>query len=125
MKAPPVAQKPRKTGGLREVVVQRPINCSLPDPSGADASNRVRCPNCKQFHLRPGYCQALDPINREKYPEMWAKNVTDNCFPGDIVGPGVDDGICEVCGASFPKKRLDARYCSPACREKASRKEKE
>lgn len=29
--------------------------------------------------------------------------------------------ICEYCGKEFGGKRSDARYCSPACRVKASR----
>ncbi len=48
----------------------RPANCdaSIHD---ADAAEKVRklCPNCNQFHLRPGYCQALDPINAGEYPQ--------------------------------------------------------
>jgi hypothetical protein len=42
----------------------RPLNCA------ADLGATARCPNCKQIHLRPGYCQALDPINAAKYPEF-------------------------------------------------------
>ena len=29
--------------------------------------------------------------------------------------------ICVQCGASFPAKRSDARFCSPACRQRAKR----
>ncbi len=29
-----------------------------------------RCPNCNQFHLRPGYCQALNPVNAHLYPSV-------------------------------------------------------
>jgi hypothetical protein len=40
----------------------RPLNCDIPDPYDADLDEktRKRCPDCKQFHLRPGYCQARD-----------------------------------------------------------------
>ncbi len=29
--------------------------------------------------------------------------------------------VCEACGEEFQPKRFDARYCSPACRQKAYR----
>lgn len=46
---------------LREVTKMRPLNCD-PGPHDADAPEKIRtrCPDCNQFHLRPGYCQAKD-----------------------------------------------------------------
>jgi hypothetical protein len=32
----------------------------------------IRCPYCRQFHLRLGYCQALNPVNAALYPQVWA-----------------------------------------------------
>jgi Zn finger protein HypA/HybF involved in hydrogenase expression len=29
--------------------------------------------------------------------------------------------ICQQCGQPFPAKRADARFCSPACRQRSSR----
>jgi hypothetical protein len=65
----------RNQTNLREVVKARPLNVQRPDPYDADAEEKLRkrCPDCKRFHLRPGYCQARDPINKEKYPETWGK----------------------------------------------------
>ena len=37
--------------------IARPANC---DPSLGVSSP---CPHCRQMHLRPGYCQALDPVS--------------------------------------------------------------
>lgn len=39
-----------------------PLNVPLPDPYDAelDEKARKRCPECRQFHLRAGYCQARD-----------------------------------------------------------------
>ena len=42
----------------------RPLNCVTM------LGEKERCPYCNQFHLRPGYCQALDPRNAEKYPHL-------------------------------------------------------
>jgi hypothetical protein len=42
----------------------RPMNCD------AKLKEEHLCPDCKQAHLRPGYCQALDPINAGKYPQL-------------------------------------------------------
>ena len=48
-------------GEMHTVWRMRPCNC---DPRvGVDN----RCPHCRQHHLRPGYCQALDPINAAQY----------------------------------------------------------
>ena len=32
--------------------------------------------------------------------------------------------LCEECGAPLEKKRRQARYCSPACKQKAYRRKK-
>lgn len=57
---------------LQEVAKMRPLNVDLPDPYDADRDekHRKRCPNCNQFHLRAGYCQALDPLNKRKCPAV-------------------------------------------------------
>ena len=51
-----------------ETVISRPLNCDH------DLTEKDRCPQCNQYHLRPGYCQALDPINKGKYPGVWGKS---------------------------------------------------
>lgn len=45
-------------------VLARPMNCDF------DTTPEKRCDYCGQNHLRPGYCQALDPRNAEKYPHL-------------------------------------------------------
>src|SRR6185295_14432646 len=47
---------PRKEGVFQVLV--RPMNCD------SSLGTKDRCPHCHQFHLRPGYCQALDPVNK-------------------------------------------------------------
>ena len=47
---------PRKEGVFQVLV--RPMNCD------SALGTKDRCPHCNQFHLRPGYCQALDPVNK-------------------------------------------------------------
>ena len=120
---------------LRFSVKARPLNCA------PEIGDKVRCPRCKQFHLRPGYCQALDPINADKYPEVWAEtaqpviggnaqnhgvetDVTDNLQPeveNATDNQANTDNFCDVCGKSFLAKRRDARFCSAACRKQRSR----
>lgn len=93
-----------------------------------------RCKRCKQVHLRPGYCQALDPINADKYPEYHRKPaITHQPKIEDRTQKG-DDGdrtqnlstrtqkTCEVCGKEFEAKMERAKFCSGACRARASRK---
>ena len=55
--------KERGVTGSRMHTVYRasPFNCDKLLGSGD------KCPNCGQFHLRPGYCQALDPRNAAQY----------------------------------------------------------
>jgi hypothetical protein len=59
--------------GIYKTGSARPLNRSLPDPHNAELDEKFRkpCPDCKQFHLRPGYCQARDEINRDKYLDIW------------------------------------------------------
>ena len=56
------------------------VNC---DPEIGLVGSEDRCPNCRQWHLRPGYCQALDPNYRGAKPA-----VTDN--PGWAESTGGD-----------------------------------
>lgn len=94
-----------------------PLNCE-PGIHDAVANDKVRenCPNCNQFHLRPGYCQALDPINADKYPHL---HVTDS----SVTDNSVTDKICIVCNEPFEAKRADAVICSAACRMRKRRAE--
>ena len=112
---------------------------------------KEKCPECGQFHLRPGYCRALNPhatdvIKRisegEKVgvaeikraagrvgvvPDNSADvpdNVPDNRSVPDnleLSGTSVPDKICEECGSKFQSRRSDAKYCGGACRKKAQR----
>jgi hypothetical protein len=68
MTTPQIMKFPNRA---RISAVVRPQNCE-PSVHDADAAEKARkpCPNCNQFHLRPGYCQALDPINAAKYPHL-------------------------------------------------------
>jgi hypothetical protein len=64
--------------------VTRPANCQT------DLTESKRCPHCKQFHLRPGYCQALDPINAEKYPHLHPDLVNKSPVHGERVNNTVN-----------------------------------
>ena len=130
----------------------RPKNCEV-GVHDADAPDKVRtrCPDCRQFHLRPGYCQAHDPINAHKYPEVWARGretrtpakadpdetlsdtsetdklETDNFETDNETLSGSEtlsetDKSCQGCGVMFRPKRADAAYCSPGCRLKTYRR---
>lgn len=94
----------------------RPLNCDF------ETSLEKRCKHCGQNHLTPGYCQALDPINADKYPEFHQHKKpviveTDN----ETDSISETDKVCSGCGEAFHSKRIDARYCSSACRLKAHR----
>lgn len=52
-------------GRLLESQSARPVNCDL-----SLGVAPKRCPHCGQFHLRPGYCQALDELNADRYPKF-------------------------------------------------------
>jgi hypothetical protein len=137
----PVAARQTHRGSTTMV---RPLNCG----AGETESGR-RCPRCKQFHLRPGYCQALDPINAAQYPEFHVTDkpkmpkrhraetdgvsVTSNesndldvgvTLTEDDVTP-IEDRECDFCGTPYRPKRSTSRYCSPGCRKKASRQEED
>src|SRR6478736_2422013 len=46
---------------VTEWPIPRPFNC---DPKLYVAGQGgERCPHCRLWHLRPGYCMALDPMN--------------------------------------------------------------
>lgn len=93
-------------------VKARPLNCDI------KLKEDERCPNCKQVHLRAGYCQALDPINKDQYPDVW-KSVTVSA----VTDNSVTDKICVVCNEPFEAKRADATICSAACRMRKKRAE--
>ena len=67
----PVATQ--RTGRGGSTVDVRPLNCGAGETEGGR-----RCQRCKQFHLRPGYCQALDPVNAAQYPEFHGANAKRN-----------------------------------------------
>jgi len=41
---------------MRGYVRMLPLNC---DPQLGLIGSKARCPHCNQFHLRPGFCQAV------------------------------------------------------------------
>jgi hypothetical protein len=100
----PVAARQAHRGSTVDV---RPLNCG----SGETEGGR-RCPRCKQHHLRPGYCQALDPINAAQYPEFHvalspkmpkrhrAETATDNAVASDINHLGDDATDSVIAGAT-------------------------
>src|SRR5262245_9979890 len=51
-------------GQMHTVWRTRPCNCN------PQVGVNERCLHCRQYHLRPGYCQALDPINAAQYPDV-------------------------------------------------------
>jgi hypothetical protein len=73
-------------GEMRSCWRTRPCNCD------ADVGTNDRCPQCHQYHLRPGYCQALDPINAGKYPELHRPKAVDtpNTVDTPVDNPSVD-----------------------------------
>ena len=125
------------TGRMRGFQI-RPLNC--------DKGTKERCPNCNQFHLRPGYCQALDPQKTaiDAGKDAWIKrraaelrafyaNIdNEELVPDNISVPdnleSVPDSIeyvpvnyCTECGEGFEAKRKDARFCSERCRKRNQR----
>ena len=103
----------------RRSVYAAPSNCE-PCVCDADASEKIRkrCPNCNQFHLRPGYCQALDPANADKYPHLHQsheaatveteshENETETVFAGDESQPWVLLGISR---ATYFRRRAEKK----------------
>jgi hypothetical protein len=98
----------------------QPLNCSA---KLGEVGSDKKCPHCNQFHLRAGYCQALDPINADQYPHLH-KRFNDETDDAPETDSETDAGAlsCVECGDPFNSKRANARYCSPACRLKAHRR---
>jgi hypothetical protein len=93
----------------------RPLNCGL------KLKDDERCPNCNQVHMRPGYCQALDPINADQYPHLHSKRYSEALHvTDDETHPEMR--ICGGCGKGFEAKKVTAQYCSSACRVRAHRR---
>jgi hypothetical protein len=73
------------------------------------AKEGERCTNCNQVHLRPGYCQALDPINAGKYPQSHKSHKateTETEFETSECQPWVDEGISR---ATYFRRRAKAK----------------
>lgn len=77
-------------------LVFRPMNC------GAELGTKVRCPHCGQFHLRPGYCQALDPIHKDVHGN-------NDHISQDTVQMTTDVDIAAVHGADVVDVRMSKR----------------
>jgi hypothetical protein len=62
-------------------------------------------------------------IRREAVTDISANPVTDEPVT-DNLSELVTDSLrhCEACNTPFEPKRADARYCSPACRQRAHRR---
>lgn len=106
----------------------RPKNC---DPF---LGTREECPNCGYKHVMPGYCQALDPINADKFPHLHGEMLSvtsssnsvthDEVSVTDELSVTPDDGVsvtCETCGEAFTPKRATAKFCTATCRQRARR----
>ena len=133
------------TGSIRGNT-NRPFNC------GTSLGTKERCPRCGQFHLRPGYCQALDPQKSaiDAGKDAWIKKRAAElrAFYARIDSISDDDETfhsdhetfhdaetfhdetdnlrsCDECGEGFETARKDSRYCSSACRLKAHRRKKD
>ena len=93
------------------------LNCTDDAAYLADRKDNRRCPRCGLYHLRAGYCQALDSDSTWHTDRLGkAKHVPD--VPLREIVPLSQ---CEVCGADFEAKRSTAKYCSDSCRVKAQR----
>ena len=92
---------------------------------------KEKCPHCGMFHLRPGYCSALDEIPQETvdrtkrlvYAKYGLRNETLSVVDETLSeNETLTETLkCEVCGNEFQPKRRTARYCSSACRLKSHR----
>lgn len=99
-----------------------------------DWGTKEKCPKCRQFHLRPGYCQALNPeasavigsgklISLEeakrlaRLPEPTLASVTPTVTEVVTVTATVTRH-CPICDTPLPGK---AQYCSVRCRKRSSR----
>ncbi len=115
---------------LASITGIRPTNCDV--LVGA----KERCPECGMHHLRPGYCAALDSLSdwpNTRLGKAWlAKHPRETDKPIVVETANLEtanetanetDRPCSECGIIFTPKRADARFCSPACRLKAHRKD--
>ncbi len=116
---------------LASITGIRPTNCDV--LVGA----KECCPECGMHHLRPGYCAALDSLSdwpNTQLGKAWlAKHlrpdspVVDVTLSDDVTLKPVTLTLdvtlsrCAECGADFVPERSTARYCSAACRKRASR----
>lgn len=135
-----------------DTIRMRPSNC-VSHIGVKDEKKPARCPYCRMYHLRPGFCAYLErgyphfseallrkawesghllpsTVEREK-DVLMAEAVTDNPAVTDkpvtdsrsvTDSPATGTAKCNTCGKQFPAKRADAKYCSGACRVKASRR---
>lgn len=103
---------------LHTAMKARPRNC------GWLTSLANRCRECGQHHLREGYCQALDPINAERYGKTVTLEPVCDAKPAsrDAKDADVTLGECVVCSKRFKAERATAKFCSGACRMRAQRK---
>lgn len=65
----------------RDTVKPRPVNCP---PDIGRIGDEKRCPYCRQWHLREGYRQALDPRS-PNYDKAAHKTAA---LAGVLIGPG-------------------------------------
>ena len=81
-----------------------------------------KCPHCGQWHLRAGYCQALDADGKLKGVTVKPSPVTDMALSVTDKLEAVTVKRCTVCAKPMPDSaRADARFCSSKCRVKANR----
>ncbi len=125
---------------MHTVTHQRPTNCDPKQWTNRD--KHPRCPECGLWHLRAGYCAALDPKSGwADLPKPWLKDVPPSPISVPLTSPDVPLSpksvpltssdvpvreivplsYCAVCGDAFEAKRTTARYCSDKCRVKAQR----
>jgi hypothetical protein len=99
---------------VKHVVPREACRYGRARPANTEDHSRTQnpCSRCRQVHLRPGYCQALDraDVTDERRDHVTDPRVTD-----------VGDHKCDICGRPFAPRRAGARYCSAACRQRASR----
>ena len=107
------------------------LNCTDDAAYLADRKDNRRCPRCGLYHLRAGYCQALDSDSTwhtdrlgkaELVPDVPLTSLNVPLTSSDVpLREIVPLSQCEVCGADFEAKRSTAKYCSDSCRVKAQR----
>jgi hypothetical protein len=101
---------------LREVVRVRKPNCP---PGLGEVGGKDRCSHCNLFHLRPGYCSALDSPVLRVVAETDGETPIETLSLSETANETLS--ACDECGKRFTPKRATARYCSSACRLKAHR----